>query len=131
MVAKNRSLPVLVGSFQVLGLIGGKEILEGFFPNPLDLVLGILERRNVVRAVAGVNAFGAALFLRALVRINEHSPLLRLPPGGTAPGFLRTIENGERFPARKRHQASAGKFQEFLPRDLQPLFWDAVSSAGG
>ena len=52
---------------RVVGLRGGKYVLERLLPYPLDLVRAIGELRNVVGCVAGLDAALATLVLAALL----------------------------------------------------------------
>ena len=104
----------------VLIILPRKSIVVMLLPDPLDLVAALVQRRNIMRRVAGVDALAASG--GALVGIDQQAPALRLD--GPDPR-LRSFQSEYAQALRRRPRASSSARASAMSR------WISTRSASG
>ena len=74
MVAEQGNLQVFDFCSLIFVVVGRKRMMKGFLPDPFDAMLFIIDIRNVVPPVAGINALRTAFFLSAFIQVDDHGP---------------------------------------------------------
>jgi hypothetical protein len=75
-VAENENGPLFQFLFGELAHLFREDFRKGRSPDPLDLMLYILENGHVVEPVTGSNAIGPPVLVGACAKLDEHGPSL-------------------------------------------------------